>query len=840
MLRFDDAKQVVDIGVHDLIDAGPREGHLQLQVAWSARTRMKAGQDIHTAYQAERAGSDEEFQREVTLRRRLVVRDWECRVQGRVDGLTREGERTIVEEIKSTMLPADLLMERTLADFPDWTRQLQLYLWMLEGEGHKPLGRLILISVLDGSRRILPVSPDPAIHTYITTQLDWIVHQHEDQRAWRARRRAAPVPFPHDHFRPGQETLVEDIQNALRGGRQLLLQAPTGYGKTAAALYAALVVARDAGLRVFFATARTTQQRMAEDTLREMVRRGLPIRAVTLRAREKVCLNDVVVCRPDACTYAESYHDKVRELDLVRTLWSLGGGPQLPGVPPPDRVVEIAGSMRACPFALSLDLVASADVVIGDYNYAFDPNVRLAEIADRPHEWLIVVDEAHNLPERTLNSASPLLQLSMAEGAAEALRDGPHRAHFRPYAEVMEDVAEWLWSGIRQVPSGAKDREIAVSLNEGVDRRSLDELGSRIEALALEYTLLKHRHSPFPSGAPDLWLDVGRAVLRARAMTKAAGKETMAIWKAPYRRKPRPKPTKNQGSLFRKQAITADLGDTSGLKLLHRDSAAILGPLFQGLAGVVCMSATLAPPTFYQHVLGLSPDKVSHREHPSPFPPENRAVLVCDSVSTEYRFRERDIDETARLVSEALRAIPGNAAVFLPSFAYLEDIAARLDFGDRPVLKQERRLTEDERSGFLATLKEGKGHVLLAVLGGIFSEGVDLPGNALLGAIIVGPALPQANLERRLIQEWYQEKHGEGFLYAWLVPGMSRVVQAAGRIIRTEDDVGAIVLICRRFRRAEYAALLPTDWAPRPTRQPFDDLHQHWNNIETAGDPTEP
>jgi DNA excision repair protein ERCC-2 len=368
VLRIDDSERIVEIGVHDLIETGPKHGHLSLQVAWSARTRMRAGQEVHTAWQSIRADEDDAFRREVTLKRRIVVRDWECRIQGRVDGLSTEGDHTVVEEVKSTTLTAEMLASRTLSDFPDWARQVHLYLWFLAGEGRPAVGRLVLISLLDGSQRVLHVAPDPTIGDWVVRQLEWLLIQHEDRMAWRARRRGAPVPFPHDTYRTGQEALVNEITEALAGGRRLLLQAPTGYGKTAAALHAALTVARDTGHRVFFATARTTQQRMAEDTVREMSRRGLPIRAVTLRARERVCLNEVVACRPDACQYAENYHDKVREADIVSTLWALGAGPDRPGVPPPDRVVQVAGDALACPFAVSLDLVASADVVIGDLN----------------------------------------------------------------------------------------------------------------------------------------------------------------------------------------------------------------------------------------------------------------------------------------------------------------------------------------------------------------------------------------------------------------------------------------------------------------------------------------
>ena len=840
MLRIDDTERTVEIGVHDLIDTGPKQGHLSLQVAWSARTRMRAGQEVHSNWQTARAEEDADFRREVTLRRRVVVRDWECRIQGRVDGLSTEGDHTVVEEVKSTTLTAEMLAKRTLSDFPDWARQVHLYLWFLAGEGTPAVGRLVLVSLLDGSQRVLHVAPDPHIGDWVVRQLEWLLLQHEDRMAWRARRMGAPVPFPHSTYRPGQEQLIDEVTEALAGGRRLLLQAPTGYGKTVAALQAALLVARDTGQRVFFATARTTQQRMAEETVREMARRGLPIRAVTLRARERVCLNSVVACRPDACTYAEHYHDKVRETDIVSTLWALGAGPEAPGVPPPDRVLQVAGDATVCPFAVSLDLVASADVVIGDLNYVFDPSVRLAEVGDRPREWLVIVDEAHNLPERALDAASPELRLSVADAAADALRTGPHASRWGPFAQLAEDVADWLRAGVARVPGDARDGEFALPVDEGVDRRTLDELAQRVEGLALDYALIKLTHPPFPPGTPDLWLDLGRAVLRARTAGRGATEATMAIWRAPKRRRTRSRTARprrtNQTSLLQGPSVAYDPADLTGLKLLHRDPASILGPLFRDLGGVVCMSATLSPDDFYRRVLGIDPDKIVRLDHPSPFPPEHRRVIVCPEVSTAWRDRDRDRPRTAELVSDAIRCVPGNVAVFCPSFAFLESLAPLLETGDRPILVQHRGMKEAERTAFLETMKRGEGHALLAVLGGIFSEGIDLPGEGLLAAVIVGPSLPAATLERRLLQDWYQSEYGEGFRYAWLVPGMSRVVQAAGRIIRTETDVGAIVLIGRRFVQQRYASLLPEDWAPKRSSTPGADLLDHWDHQHSGGE----
>ena len=659
--------------------------------------------------------------------------------------------------------------------------------------------------------------------------------------AWLARRRAAVdvgLPFPHDSWRPGQQELATTVQETLHQGKTLLLAAPTGYGKTAAALHAALSVAYARDLRVFFATARTTQQRMAEEVVSEMARRGMPIRAVSIRAREKICLNEVVACRPDACQYAVDYHDRVQENDLLHKTWSEPPGCES-GVPRPDAVVQIATEQTVCPFALSLDLAGQADVVIGDYNYIFDPGTRLSLIEEQPDGWLIVVDEAHNLPERAMGYGSPALSLLQAEQAASGLSAVPGGASF---AAVMAEIATMLAEGVGEVPRGARDGEFALPLEEGLDRERIDTLIAQIEQVALEYSLFKLENAPFPLGEVDPFSEVSRAMIRLRSALERAKAETVVIWRRAWidrnMRRPRPRADTSQLSLLGggppRIALTGVRGEETGLTLLCRDPAGILGPLLGKLAGAVCMSATLAPPDFYQAMFGLDESSSVCAVFPSPFPPERRQVLIAPGVSTEYRRRDRDRQATAALISEAIATIPGNLAIFFPSFAFRERLLPHIQLDEREVLLQERSMGEDSRAALISTMARGDGHILLAVLGGIFSEGIDLPGEALVGVVVVGPSLPQANLSRRLMQQWYQERYQQGFRYAWLVPGMSRVVQAAGRLIRTPEDRGSVVLIGRRFLQRDYQSFFPEDWSAERTGTLGGSLLGFWGVSDRA------
>lgn len=817
MLRFDDAEKVLELGVHDLIEAGPPRGDLRLQIAWSARARMKAGTEVHGVYQAARAAEDALFRREVTLRHRLIVRGWEVVISGRVDGLTEVDGQWIVEEVKSSTAPGPRLVGRVATDFPAWSRQVQLYLWFLAAQGRIAQGQLIVISVLDQTQVSIPVEADPDIAAWALRQLDYTLLQHEQTLAWQHQRRTGPLPFAWATFRPGQEELAARVEAELYRGHHSLLLAPTGYGKTAAVLFAALRVATALGKRVFYATARNTQAKMAEDSLRAMAARGLPIRAVTLRAREKVCLNEVVSCRPEACRFAADFHDKVRDHDLVAALWSEGG---VPGV---DAVVDKGEQFTVCPFALGLDLADNADVIIGDYNYVFDPAVRLTAFFERPEDWIVIVDEAHQLPDRARGYGSPELRLGLLEQAADLLNDHPESASLRPFTDLLDEVAELLRAGISTIPADARDGEIGESLAEGLDKAILLRLAAAAEGMALEWALRNSVSAVFPTGTPDLWLEAARALLRLRSAVERAGPETVVIW----RRGGPAAPVGPQRSLFgRLPAGPAD--PVAGMALCCRDPSRLLAPLMGSLFATVMMSATLEPPDFYAAMAAIPEARLAVLRSPSPFDPARRKVLVVPSISTEFRHRDRDRSATARLIQEALSAVPGNAAVFFPSFAYLESIRPLLKGTARPLLVQDRGLDEAGRERLLATMRQGEGHVLLAVLGGVFSEGVDLPGSALLAAIIVGPALPAATLERRLLEAWFEERYQQGTRYAWQVPGMGRVLQAAGRVIRTETDRGAIVLLCRRFVQPELAGFFPADWNPERTTSPGLALAGFW------------
>ena len=796
-LRFHDAERRLTLSVHDCIDAGPARGHLRTGSAFGTVARMRAGQQVHSDYQAWRSDEDEHFKSEVTVEVRLVVREWEVLIRGRVDGITQESGRLVVEEIKSTAMDELTLANRVAHDWPAYEAQVALYRFLLHAMGQgDALGRLVMVSLVDASHHVFPVDePIEETEAWLRGRLEWVVRQREARLAWMARRRSATVPFAHEQTRKGQQELIDDVFEAVGGGRQLLVSAPTGVGKTAAVLHGVLSQAYRKDLRVFVATAKGTQQRVAEDTLSRIAERGLPLRSVTLTAREKACLNEIVDCRPEACRYAEAYFDRVEpavQANIER------------GVSRPSDLERLGRSMQLCPFELAMDTSDQADVVVGDFNYALSPSATLRRHFDQRYsDWVLVVDEAHNLPERARSWWSPELRAEAAHQAGEALA-AEDPIHFAAFIELCRDLAAAIEESAYLVEEGApRSRDGREALIELAPRVWTD-LADRFEELSLDYQLLRRQRGV----DEDLYQDLSRELSRFAAVLvewkEGGGGEELA-------------------SLFR-------LERGPSVKLVCLDPSVWLRKRLAGFGALVLMSATLTPARFYTDLLGLDPDRVVIKQHGSPFPPENRGVLLGTRISTAYRDRAAHRVRTAELITRIVQATPGNVAVYYSAFSMLRAIAPLVRVEHREDLIQEPRMTEASRLALVDKLRGlGPHKTLHGVLGGIFSEGIDLPGGVLKTVVLVGPALPQIGLERDLMRDWFQRRYGDGFGYAFLVPGMSKVVQAAGRVVRGPGDRGCVVLLGRRFGWGEYRAFFPDFWHPEAPDDPALEVARFWS-----------
>ncbi|TNE86926.1 MAG: hypothetical protein EP330_20170 [Deltaproteobacteria bacterium] len=781
-LRFDDAAKTLSLSVRDLVEAGPARGHLSPRMV-GGTARMQLGRQVHESFQSARAADDDTYKAEVRLVHQVVIGEWTVKLHGRVDGLSEEDGVLVVEELKSTAMPASTLLATELDDWADYALQLELYLYILHAGG-KPgaRGRLVMISVVDGSRHVLGLSLDlAALEKLVHDRLSELVRLRERRLAWLARRRAAIVPRPFDAWRPGQEGVVARLIEALPAKEPVLVEAPTGMGKTAAVLYAVLRYAFANDLQVYWATSRTTQQGVVAATLQRFADRGLDLSAVAFTSRESACLQELVDCRPEVCRFAENYYDKRRATEAVEK--AIGAAPARS-----EALAELARGCELCPYELARDTAEHVDVVVGDYNYVFDPDVRSARLfAEGPEKWLVVVDEAHQLVDRARGYRSPRLSASLARKAAEQMHA---RVEFTAFASLALEVEDAILDAAEAATGRNRDDMAMTELS----RRHWLDLASRFDELGLDYALLRAAERR-PDEPEDPFLDLARSVGRFVRVLAESGDETV-------------------------QLVSQRRGREE-VALLCLDPSPFIGPRIEALGGFVGASATLSPVEFYRDLLGLDPDTLHHHKVLGVFPSERRKVLVATRVSTAYKDRRRDAQPTADLLQACIRAVPGNVAVFFPSFAMLEDLSTRWTMADREVLRQEPSMPPSVREEWLARLgRGGRPVVLAAVLGGIFGEGIDLPPGALDAVFIAGPALPPVGLERDLLREYYESRYDQGFLYASLIPGMTRVVQAAGRLIRRPEDRGVILLVGRRFRWRDIDALLPADWNPEEAEHP--------------------
>jgi Rad3-related DNA helicase len=773
-LRWNDAERTLALGIRDLADRAPHAGDLVLDLAQRRGARLAAGQRAHLGWQGAQ-GPD--YQAEVRLKATIVLEDWTVTLHGRVDGLWEEDERVVIEELKSSALDGERLCATTAADWPTYVAQLQGYLWMAHASGRgAPEGRLVLLGLLDGARHILPVRADLArTDADVRARLRRLVRARDRRNAWLHARQDYRFPLPFPEWRPGQEAMRDAAKAALDAGTRLLVQAPTGTGKTAALLHAALTHAVRTGRRVFWATSRNTQQPGVVATAARLRSEGSPLRAVVLGAKERACLNDVLACRPDTCSYAADHHTRLDAL--------LDAGP-LPDTLTPEIARDLGRQHHLCPFALTLEAAATADVVIGDANYVIGPMGSAARVAGEEvaDELVVVADEAHQLIERARDHASPRVRGEDVRAARASLQAlGPAGA---PFQALCDDLLDLLSEAVADAPGpfvdGVSELELALD--------PWREVADRVDALAFDYALLaaRRRGAHTDVSQEDPWLTLARAVLRFVEVAEAADASTRALCHI------RP--------------------GQEAVRLLCLDPSAALQARWQTLGGFLGCSATLRPFDAMRAQLGL-PDDARLHDVDCPFPPERRRVLIADGVSTAWRHRARDADATAALIAATLHAVPGNVAVYTPSFELLRDLATRVP-SDRVSLVQRPSMSEDDRRATLAGLQGGAPAVLWAVLGGIFAEGIDLPPGALDAVVVVGPGFPPVGLERTLVQRSCESSFGHGFLHAYAVPGVTRAVQAAGRLIRRGDDRGAIVLIDARWRQPGLRALLPPAWRP--------------------------
>ncbi len=582
----------------------------------------------------------------------------------------------------------------------------------------------------------------------------------EAQHRERRNAQLAGLHFPHGDFRAGQHKLSRDVYRAAAARRCLLAQAPTGIGKTLATLYPLLRgMAAHGTDKVFFLTAKTPGRRIALDGL-DLLARGRPLRVLELAARESACERPGAPCTGEGCPLARGFYDR---LPAARDAAAQRGWLDRPALR------ELALAHEVCPYYLAQEMVRWSDVVVADYHYWFDASALLHALT-RDEEWkvAVLVDEAHNLVDRARAMYSATLGRESLEAvAAEAA--GP----VRPALAALR--REW-----RQLAQAQPGPYAALPL--------LPERLSR--AMAEAAAALAEHVAQQPEALAGALQDFFFALLALVRLAEAFGPHSVL-------------------------ELGADpAGRPQTLAIRNVVPAGFLRPRFQAAMTTVCFSGTLAPFGYYRDLLGVPRDAVE-LDVASPFKAEQLQVEIALDVSTRLRDRPRSLARVTAVMAAQYARAPGNYIAFFSSFAHLQmafdDFAAR--HPQVPVWRQSAAMSEAERTAFVARFRAGGRGIAFAVLGGAFAEGVDLPGDRLIGAFIASLGLPQHDEAHEVVRERMEAMFGQGYDYTYLYPGLRKVVQAAGRVVRTEQDRGTVHLLDDRFATPQVRRLLPAWWA---------------------------
>lgn len=758
-------KPIVRISVRNLVEFILRNGDLVSGSGTSDKEAMLKGSRLHRKIQKQ-MGSH--YQPEVSLKKDTEYDDLILRVEGRADGIFLQDEQFCIDEIKGVYKKLELMEEPVLVH----RAQALCYAWIyLDAHDLEKIDIQMTYAHLDTEviKRFRETLTRAELKQWYEELTDsyhkWLAYQIE----WRKKRNESMenLEFPFE-YRKGQRKMVSGIYHAISKKEQIFIQAPTGVGKTMSAVFPAVrAIGQGMAETAFYLTARTITRTVAQDAFEILRDRGLLFKVITITAKEKLCFCDKPECDPEKCPYAKGHYDRIN--DAVYELWTTEQSFDR------ETLLRHAQKWQVCPFELSLDLAVWMDGVICDYNYVFDPNVYLKRFFGEnvSGNYLFLIDEAHNLVDRGREMYSASISL---DDVIET------RKFVKPYSQK-------LWKKLGKVKKQLEELrencgEWKVEENAGVLPISLLSVQGELDQLLEE---------PPAQEVVDGILDFYFAVRNFL----------------------------NISELVDDNYVVYTAFDENGrfyMKLFCVNPAENLQKCLDKGNSTVFFSATLLPLQYYRKMLSTRSENFGMYVE-SPFEQKKRCLMICRDVSSKYTRRGyEEYRKIAEYIARMSWQKKGNYMVFFPSYRLMEDVyqVYQDEFSVSWVrcISQHASMTELEREEFLEEFTEETEETLVGfcVMGGIFSEGIDLIGDRLIGAAVVGTGLPQVNCEREILKGYYDEKGEQGFDYAYRYPGMNKVLQAAGRVIRTKEDTGAILLMDERFLNRDYRNLFPREW----------------------------
>ena len=767
------------LSVHQLVDFLLRTGDIDNRVYNSAT--MQEGTLLHAMYQS-RQGDN--YISEYNLIETFKVRDFKVRLEGRADGIIDKGNTAIIDGIKSTIEP----LEDYYNEQKEWhLGQAKCYALMYAHlKGYDSISiRLTYIHQIDKSTIIKTFD-------YLTSELERDIGNLLDEyvdffqilfdKKVKRNESAANIDFPYGKFRAGQKELAKYAFGIAQNGGVLFAEAPTGIGKTVSTLFPCVkAFASTDNEKIFYLTAKNSGKEMAYNTASLLIEKGLEASVIEILAKDKVCFCPGKACNPDECPYAKGYYTKIRQIivDSIRNRKTFTT----------EDISDIASHYSICPFELSLDLSLYMDIIICDYNYFFDPIVYLKRFFDTDASNMIVlVDEAHNLVERGRDMYSASIDSFRFEQVKRSLRHFDLKSYKKMQTRMTKFFGEF------------KEYPLGDTLIDYFQPSDINALENYLLACA---SVNKNHHDVVTEEFTDFYLELNKFI-----KLLAYYDETFALY------------------------VSKKDEDDVKINLFCIDPSEHLKKTMSQVKGQVIFSATLSPAEYYLDVIGGDLNQPL-LNLPSPFKKEHMKVLVAPKISVRYKNRQETATEVADYIKEFISHKTGNYFIYVPSYEYLTMLTPLLESEDYELLVQEKDMTEIEKELFLSCFvdKPKKTTVGIAVLGGAFSEGIDLVGERIIGVAVVGVGIPQICFERDLIRNYFDKTEKKGYEYAYVSPGINKVMQALGRVIRSETDRGAALLIDDRYLTKPYQVIFKSMYSNYEVVTSKDDIKEQVENF---------
>lgn len=762
--RKDQEKQNIKISVRNLVEFILRSGDIDNRRGRGMQAEaMQEGSRIHRKIQRHMGAT---YRAEIPLKIEIPKEHYHFIIEGRADGII-QGEKVTIDEIKGIYMDLSYLEEPIGVHLA----QAKCYAYIYaDAHGLESVQVQMTYCNLDTEEIKRFTS------AYEISDLrEWfygIVAEYEKwadfQYQWRCIRQESiqELEFPFS-YREGQKELASDVYRTINRKKILFIQAPTGVGKTISTIYPAVkAVGENLAEKIFYLTAKTITASVALETFGLLRSQGYRAKTILITAKEKLCLCEKMECNPDACPYAKGHFDRVN--DAVYELL------QKEEILTREIFQEQAEKYQVCPFELCLDTAIWSDNIICDYNYVFDPNVYLRRFFAEgvKGEYLFLVDEAHNLVERGRNMYS-----------AELIKEDflAVKKLVKPFSKKVASELEKCNKLLLQYKRECEGYEIYENISNFAF--SLMRLGAAVDTF-----LQKNPEFPGKKDFLELYLKVRHFLNMYERLDEHYVIYTQFVEKGHFM-----------------------------IKLFCVDPSLNLQECLDKGRSTVFFSATLLPIQYYKKLLSAREDNYAVYAKTA-FSREQSCLLIGNEVSTKYtRRNEMEYQKIADYIVRIVFSKKGNYMVFFPSYRFMEAVYEQflpMVYGKADCILQTNGMKEEEREGFLGEFAKEREHSLVGfcVMGGIFGEGIDLKEELLIGAIVVGTGIPQVGNEREILKQYFEEHLGEGFAYAYRYPGMNKVLQAAGRVIRTREDMGVIALLDERFLLSEYRRLFPREW----------------------------